>query len=235
MSDNTEFFLESKMDSAEGEELKAALEKTIAEEKLCLEQFKFQINYCKKQILAINKILATGRGTHDIVIKRKAFEENQTILNVAAQCQLCSFETKEKQKQIYFEKDEHQRARLAAEASVLMYERCDDFLQLTGKQFQELAERLLSPSDMETFREARKKLGDFYKQEKTSLSNVRHNVGAHRDLDFMNQMDVLEGIKWSETIERLHRFEVVTLAFGKALKPLMDAGLKQIGKAFGEG
>ena len=122
MGDYTEYFLKSKMDSAEGEELKAALEATIAEEKLCLDQFKFQINYCKKQISSINKDLTTGRGTHDMVIKRNAFEENQTILNVAAQCQLCSFETKEKQYQSYFEKDEHQRARLAAEASVLMYE-----------------------------------------------------------------------------------------------------------------
>lgn len=235
MSDYTEYFLEGKMDSSEGEELKAALEATIAEEKLCLEQFKFQINHCIKQINIINKVISAGKGSHDLVMKKKAFEEEKTILNVAAQCQLCSFETKEKQKQLYFEKDEHQRARLAAEASVLMYERCDDFQQLTGKQFQELAERLLAPSDIEAFREARKQLGDFYKQERTSLSNVRHNVGAHRDLDFMNQMDVLEGIKWSETIERLHRFEVVTLAFGKAMKPLMDAGLKQIGKAFGEG
>ena len=234
MGDCTEYFLERKMDSADGEELKKALERTIAEEKLCLEQFKIQINHCKKQINAINKMLASGRSTQDLVMKKKAFEDEKTILNVAAQCQLCSFETKEKQYQLYFEKDEHQRARLAAEAAVLMYERCDDFQQLTGKQFQELAERLLAPSDMEVFREARKHLGVFYKQEKTALSNVRHNVGAHRDLDFMNQIEVLERIKWSDTIEKIHRFEVVTLEFGKALNPLMDAGLKQIGRAFGK-
>lgn len=234
MDDYTSFFLGQRMDSVDGEELKKALERTISEEKLCLEQFKIQISHCKNQISAINKALSSGRGSQDLVIKKKAFEEEKTILNVAAQCQLCSFETKEKQYQLYFEKDEHQRARLAAEAAVLMYERCDDFQQLTGKKFQELAEKLLSQQEFGAFREARKGLGDFYNKEKPVLANVRHNVGAHRDNDFMNQIEILENIKWSDTIERLHRFEVVTLELGKALKPLMDAGLKQISRAFGE-
>ena len=221
-------FLEQRMDSSDGEELKAALEATIAEEKLCLEQFKIQINHCRKQIKAIDKLLATGKASHDLTVKKKVFEEEQIILNVAAQCQLCSFETKGKQYQLYFEKDEYQRARLAAEACVMMYERCDDLQQLTGKQFHGLLERLLIQSDLERVRTARKSLGEFYKQEKSYLFGVRNNVGAHRDHDFMSQMEILEEINWADTIDRLHRFEVVTLDFGQSLKPLMDAGLKQI-------
>lgn len=50
----------------------------------------------------------------------------------------------------------------------------------------------------------------------------------------MKQMEVLEGVGWSDTIERLHRFEEVTLELGKTMKPLMDAGLKKIGEAFGK-
>lgn len=78
MSDYTEYFLEGKMDSSEGEELKAALEATIAEEKLCLEQFKYQINHCIKQINIINKVISAGKGSHDLVMKKKAFEEEKT-------------------------------------------------------------------------------------------------------------------------------------------------------------
>ena len=44
----------------------------------------------------------------------------------------------------------------------------------------------------------------------------------------MKQMEVLEGVGWSDTIERLHRFEEVTLELGKTMKPLMEAGLKKI-------
>ena len=60
-------------------------------------------------------------------------------------------------------------------------------------------------------------------------------MGAHRDHDFMIQQDVLEGIGWSETIDRLHRFEEATLDLGKSLKPFMDAGLAQIARTFGQG
>ena len=115
----------------------------------------------------------------------------------------------------------------------MMYEWCEDLQQLTGKQFQDVAQRLLSPSDLTNTRIVRKRLGDFYKQEKLELSRVRQNVGAHRDHDFLKQMEVLEGINWADTIELFHRFEDVTLELGKSLKPMMDAGLKQIGKAFG--
>ena len=232
MGEFLDLFLEQMMESSNGEELKAALESTIAEEKLCLEQFKIQIEHCRKQIKAIDKLMASGKTSHDLMVKKTAFEEEQIILNVAAQCQLCSFETKEKQYQLYFEKDEHQRARLAAEACVMMYERCDDLQQLTGKEFQGLLEQFLGQADLLRIRNTRKSLGDFYNKERVYLSGVRNNVGAHRDHDFMAQMEVLEGIKWSDTIDRLHRFEVVTLEFGQSLKPLMEAGLAQIARAF---
>lgn len=83
-------------------------------------------------------------------------------------------------------------------------------------------------------RQAKKKLGDFFDHEKSVLATVRHNVGAHRDHDFMAQQEVLEGIGWSETIERLHRFEEATLELGRSLKPFMDTGLAQIARAFSQ-
>ncbi len=88
-SENIEFYLEKKIDSVDGLELKAALKKSITEEKLCLDLFKSEIRHCKNQITMINNVLATGRGDHDMIIKKNAFEDEQIILNVAALCQLC--------------------------------------------------------------------------------------------------------------------------------------------------
>ena len=110
----------------------------------------------------------------------------------------------------------------------------EDLNELTGKKYQDIAQRLLSQAALAKTRIARKKLADFFKQEKPVLSEIRHNTGAHREHDFMKQMEVLEGVGWSDTIERLHRFEEVTLELGKTMKPLMDAGLKKIGEAFGK-
>ena len=220
------------MNSSDGKDLKEALISTITEEKLCLEQFKNQLNFCKEQIVTINQIKTSGRFIENLEFKKKAFEEHQTILNVAARCQQCSLETKEKQLELYFENDDHQRARLAAELSVLIYEHCDDFLQMTAKQFQDMADRLLTEPDMAQFKEARKRLSKYFNQEKPLLTKLRNNVGAHRDHDFLKQMNILESINWADTIEILHRFEKVTLELGESLKPLMASGLLQIENAF---
>ena len=110
----------------------------------------------------------------------------------------------------------------------------EDLNELTGKKYQDIAQRLLSQAALAKTRIARKKLADFFKQEKPVLSEIRHNAGAHREHDFMKQMEVLEGVGWSDTIERLHRFEEVTLELGKTMKPLMEAGLKKIEEAFGK-
>ena len=110
----------------------------------------------------------------------------------------------------------------------------EDLNELTGKKYQDIAQRLLSQAALAKTRIARKKLADFFKQEKPVLSEIRHNTGAHREHDFMKQMEVLEGVGWSGTIDRLHRFEEVTLELGKTMKPLMEAGLKKIGEAFGK-
>ena len=106
----------------------------------------------------------------------------------------------------------------------LVFENKEDLNELTGKKYQDIAQRLLSQAALAKTRIARKKLADFFKQEKPVLSEIRHNTGAHREHDFMKQMEVLEGVGWSGTIDRLHRFEEVTLELGKTMKPLMEAG-----------
>lgn len=229
-----DLFLEYHLKSSEGDEIKAALNNAIAEEKHCIDLFKLQINHCKQQIGNINKVVASRGSSIDMLNKRSAFEDELIILNVAALAQRCNMETKGLQKLLYFEENEASKDRIAVDANLTMYEWCDDFNDLTGKKFQQLAQRLMSEKDLTIMRKAKKKLGDFYDSEKSVLALVRHNVGAHRDHDFMTQQEILEGIGWSDTIDRLHRFEVVTLDFGKSLKPLMGAGLTQIARAFGQ-
>ena len=217
MNNYLDYFLEQRMNSVDGEEIKGALETVSIEEKNCLELFKVQIRHCQQQLALIGERIAAGWHTHELMTQKRAFEEQEFVLNVAAQIQQCSYETKGIQKLLYFEKNESSRERIAVDASVMMYEWCEDLNELTGKT-----------------RIARKKLADFFKQEKPVLSEIRHNAGAHREHDFMKQMEVLESVGWSDTIERLHRFEELTLELGKTMKPLMEAGLKKIGEAFGK-
>lgn len=234
MKNYLEYFLEQRMNSSDGEKIKETLEAISLEEKKCLELFKIQIRHCQQQLALIGERIAEGWHTHDLMAKKRAFEEQEFVLNVAAQIQQCSYETKGIQKLLYFEQNESSRERIAVDADEMMYEWCEDLNELTGKKYQDIAQRLLTQDALVKTRIARKKLADFFKQEKPVLSEIRHNAGAHREHDFLKQMEVLESVGWSDTIERLHRFEEVTLELGKTIKPLMDAGLKKIGEAFGK-
>ncbi len=225
------YYLEQHFDSSEGDELRLALESTIEDEKKCLELFKFQIEECNSQLTKIEQRIAEGWHTHRLMKMKRAYEEHKITLNIAAQFELCSHETKGIQIVLYFEKNENSRERIAVSAMVMMYEWCEDLLQLTGKQYQDLSKKLLSQGDLVKTRVARKRLGDFYEANKPVLSKVRHNVGAHRDHDFLNQMNILDEVGWAETIELIHQFEEVSLDLGKSIKPLMEACLRQIGEA----
>lgn len=220
------------MDSSDGAELKDVLESTIEDEKKCLEQFELQINICRNKIAGIDESISKTGAMQILMQRKRAFEEQEYIVNTAAQCQQCSFETKGLQKLLYFEKNESSRERIAVDSYEMMYEWCDDLLQLTAKKYQNLASKLLSSSELARTRIARKKLKDFYEQAKPELAKVRHNAGAHREHDFLKQRDVLESISWSETIQRLHDFEKVTLELGKSMDALMKAGLRQLDKLY---
>lgn len=220
------------MDSSDGKELKAALEATIAEEKLCLDKFELQIRICRDKLVEINARISSVGPNHKLMAMKRAFEEQEFVINVAAQTQQCSYETKGIQKLLYFEKNESGKERLAVDAYEMMYEWCDDLLQLTAKKFQDIASKLLSSAELANTRIARKKLKDFYDREKAVLSDARHNAGAHREHDFLKQREVIESLNWSETIEKLHEFEVVTMDLAKSIDPLMKAGLRRLDSIF---
>lgn len=225
-------FLQRKMESQEGDYLRSALAMAINEEEKALELFKIQIKHCRENIKTIDDRVAANNPTHDLMAKRRAFEEQELILNVAAQVQQCSYEIKGIQKILYFENSGAGRERMAVEVSLMIYEWCNDLQEMTGKKFQDLSKRLLSQPDLVKLRIARKKLKEFFDKENQELSNIRHNVGAHRDHDFLNQREILEDTDWSKAIELLHNFEVLIIDFGHALQVLIDAGLKQISVVF---
>lgn len=227
-----EILLEQKLESPEGDELKAALECTIAEEKKCIEQFEFQIKICRDKLAVICSKISSIGPTHSLMTMKRAFEEQEYIINVAALSQQCSYETKGIQKLLYFEKNDSGRERIAVDAYEMIYEWCEDLLQLTAKKYQDIASKLLSSAELVNTRIARKKLKDFYDSKKQVLSDVRHNAGAHREHDFLKQREVIKSLNWSETIEILHEFEVVTMDLAKSIDPLMKAGLRRLDSVF---
>ena len=224
-----ESYLGSLMSSPQGNRMKKALETTISDQERCLGEFRTILSHCENQLSLINRRTLTK----DLMTKKRAFEEEKIIVNVAALAQQCSYEIKGYQLLLYYEKNENSRARIITSVSLMMYEWCEKLLGVSGKELQDIAKGLLTHSDIVQINIARKGISDFFKSEKQTLYDIRNNVGAHRDVDFMKQMDVIDSLSWSDTLRRFHEFEKATLEFGKALTPLRNAGLRQIGGACG--
>jgi len=218
------------MDSPDGKRMRKSLESVSAEESQCLGEFRIMLSHCQ-QLLAFLSEQAPTRGT---MAKKRAIEDEQFILNLAALAQQCSYETKGYQLLLFFEKNENKRDRIIVDVSVMMYEWCEKLLGVSGKQLQDIAKRFLNQPRVVDINVARKKISDFFKTEKDALYDIRNSVGAHRDQDFMKQMEVFDTLSWSETLSRFHEFEKATIEFGRALKPLMDAGLSHLGKELGK-
>lgn len=91
---------------------------------------------------------------------------------------------------------------------------------------------MLSPEELVNTRIARKQLKVFYDREKQVLADTRHNAGAHREHDFLKQREVIESLNRSETIAKLHDFEVATMDLAKSIDSLMKAGLRRLDSIF---
>ena len=89
-----DYYLEQRMNSTDVDMIKDTLEAISLEEKKCLELFKIQIRHCQQQLALIGERIAAGWHTHELMIQKRAFEEQEFVLNVAAQIQQCSYETK---------------------------------------------------------------------------------------------------------------------------------------------
>ena len=227
-----EVHLRELMNSPEGSKLKKALEATSADEKLGLEEFKRMISHCQDQLYLIQNSIATKGPTKEIMSKKRAFEDELAILNLAALAQQCNYETKGYQLLLYFENNENIRTQIISNVSVMMYEWCEKLLGVSGRQLQDIAKRLLNQAGVVRINVARKKISDFFKREKQNLHDIRIIVGAHKDGDFMKQRAVIDEMSWSDTLVIFHDFEDATLDFGKSLKPLMDAGMQKIVNSF---
>ena len=67
MNNYLDYFLEQRMNSVDGEEIKGALEAVSIEEKNCLELFKVQIRHCQQQLALIGERIAVGWHTHELM------------------------------------------------------------------------------------------------------------------------------------------------------------------------
>lgn len=223
------------MQSDEGKELRAVLKLKIQEGQMCLDQLTIGLKHSKSQLQIIdnhlkNNVTATQRKS--LLAKKAAFLTVQKIWNFATQIQLISIECKTLQEKLYFAETDWDKSQQSRNACNYMYEYGNNLNKMIGKEFLEMVSSLLGDEGVEEIKRLKKPISKFFEEHRKKYYSVRNETTAHRDQNSLNQIDIITSSEWSERIQELHEFEVITLPLGGFADSLIKAGNKLIEKAF---
>jgi hypothetical protein len=121
-----------------------------------------------------------------------------------------------------YERDEWKRNFHARALALLLYEIAEDIPAVLGKEFHAALRTLDVPKDTQAaLRAASKRNSEFWDEHRPLLKEIRTTAAAHRDLDAMKVLDVIDGID----LLALHGLGVslgnVLLELGAAAQPIL--------------
>lgn len=214
-----------------------SLSSSLSIGELSLELITNSIKHCKKQIVNIDKLLRQKNSNtglrNSLVVKREAFCDNLAIWNLCGHIQLTSIQVKEVQKRLYAgETNELQKRIAIGDAALLVYESSKVIIDCTGKDFLEFLNKVLVHDQLEDFKSLRKGVTTFREGNSKYLKDIRVKSVAHRDTDVLNQIDVIEGLNWSDCIQLLLDYETILNDFGAFLGSLIPLGNSILADAF---
>lgn len=222
---------------SERDDVLNSLSSSLSTGELSLELITNSIKHCKKQIVNIDKLLRQKNSNtglrNSLVVKREAFCDNLAIWNLCGHIQLTSIQVKEVQKRLYAgETNELQKRIAIGDAALLVYESSKVIIDCTGKDFLELLNKVLVHDQLEDFKSLRKGVTTFREGNSKYLKDIRVKSVAHRDTDVLNQIDVIEGLNWSDCIQLLLDYETILNDFGAFLSSLIPLGNSILADAF---
>lgn len=252
---DTDSSLAQKMSTQEGKSIIIDLQTKIEDEELQLDKFKEGINRCNSEIAKVEPVLRDATATfkklvnhkprtqdikdqinevraikEDYKAKKLAFEENYLVWNISGYITLISIDIKTMQKGLYSATTEWDKRFFARQSYLIMY----DAPQKIINQIEKLLQRAGYRPFFTILEEAKTRLKEFVKKYGTYIGDVRNNTAGHKDEKVIKQLNVIENIEWSNTIEITNEFEEQINDLGALLKLLIDAGLENIATAFSE-
>ena len=222
---------------SERDDVLNSLNSSMETGELSLELIITSIKHCKQQISNIDKLFHQKNfivsACSSLTVKRKAFNDNLMIWNLCGHIQLTSIQVKEVQKRLYAgESNELQKRIIIGDATLLVYESSKVIVDCTGKDFLEFLHKVLVHDQLEDFKSLRKGLTTFREGNSKYLKDIRVKSVAHRDTDVLNQIDVIEGLNWSDCIQLLLDYEIILNDFGAFLSSLIPLGNSMLADAF---
>lgn len=229
-----DYFLQRRI-SDNAKELKCKFNETLQEEQSCLEQIRYSINHCKKNIAACEKYIKKNNisSIHVIENKKSAFKDNLTIWNMIGHIQMASIEMKEYLKRLCANDiDEWEQRAIIKSAYTAIYETSKRLVDSTSETIV-FIKRNFPNFDYRIFATRRKELTTFRDNKTAELTHVRKSLDAHRESDIAVQVDILEGLHISDAVQLILEYGNIVNNLGGTTQPIIELGLKRLQDCFG--
>lgn len=102
----------------------------------------------------------------------------------------------------FHEMDKWNQQLLGRQLAVILYESTDDLLELLGKDFRLLINKLTKQDELsKKIKKYTKELNIFKNQNKDALQEIRNYCGAHRDKNAYKQLEVINNIETNDLLK----------------------------------
>jgi len=131
-----------------------------------------------------------------ILSKNNGWKDMEYIWNVGGFILTTSLDLKISGEGIVFSNEYGKKEYYIKNSCVIIYEFLEDIEQLLGKKFIDILTRFKISQDlMNELREKKKVLSNIKKEHNRSLKNIRKIIGAHRDHNFLLQLETNNNLK----------------------------------------
>jgi hypothetical protein len=226
-------FLQQRI-SDNAKELKTVLNETLQTEQDCLEQILFSINHCKKNIAACEKQIekCNLKSLPAYESRKSAFKENLIIWNMMGHIQMASIEMKECLKRLSTEDiDDWEQRDMIKSAYITIYETSKKLVDSTAEIIK-FINHYFPSFDCEAFKLTRKELTTFRENNTAELTRVRNSIAAHRDEEVSTQIEMIEGLHLSDTVELIIEYGNIVNKLGSVTNPIIELGIKRLQKSW---
>jgi len=156
------------------------------------------------------------------------FKDTRLIWNISGFINIVSLDLKVIGRDLTFAENEWQKRYYARQACLLIYESFNDIFGLLGKDFKELFCTKINDDQLdEIIKSIKSELNQFKDKYIAKIKVIRHNAIGHRDNDILKQIEQINSISWSESIEIVSCFDRILNELGIVFQELIDYGLKE--------
>ena len=204
--------------------------------------FDFLLFFNKRKMLnSYNKAIEDLIKKIDIVkktvlcCKKEDRNDMYEIWNIAGFILMASLDIKVINEKLLTEKGFGRKEFIMKSACVLIFEVLEDLEQILGREFYQRLSRLsISGVFIQELNKNKKEMTNLKRLHQNDLKKVRIIIGAHRDHDFLTQLETFNDLEHTSLLKLINDFEKKLIALSESIQNIINESVSNFTKINGK-